>query len=67
MLVYQCRECGRIILPDGKGCVCGQPWGSLKVIKESDTKQKNHYARPPSHRSVHIGGVGSNISLFESI
>ena len=37
MLRYQCRKCGAIKDPDGKGCRCGESWGSLKIISE---KQK---------------------------
>ena len=33
MLGYQCRYCGVVKFPDGKGCQCGASYGSLNVVR----------------------------------
>jgi RNA polymerase subunit RPABC4/transcription elongation factor Spt4 len=46
MAKYQCRKCGRIIEPEGKGCPCGESWGSLRIIssfEQEELKRKEHY------------------------
>lgn len=40
MLKYQCRKCGRIIEPEGKGCECGETWGSLKIVSDKDLSEE---------------------------
>lgn len=42
MLKYQCRKCGRIIEPEGKGCTCGEPFGSLKVVSDNAYNETEH-------------------------
>jgi uncharacterized OB-fold protein len=32
MLIYKCRKCGKLIYPEGKGCDCGESWGSLEDV-----------------------------------
>ena len=49
MLKYKCRKCGRIIEPEGKGCLCGESWGSLKVI----STEQIEYEKPKTQRRNH--------------